>query len=74
MKKSDATKEKNRGPSDADLDKMRRLLRTLDKSLDAAEAFSRTKGFNGCQRTLLHMISHAQTLAESLRSEKPGFA
>jgi hypothetical protein len=74
MKGTDPARKKKRASSNGDLDKMRKLLKDLENSLRTAEAFSRTRGFYGCQRTLLHMISHAQTLAESLRSETPGFA
>ncbi len=61
-------------PSKSDLTHMRLLLETVERSLLKAEWFSKDKGFRSCERTLLHMISHVQTLNESLRSKKPGFA
>lgn len=68
---------RNRSPptiAESDLTRMKRLLETVERSLVKAELFSKDKGFRSCERTLLHMISHAQTLHESLRSKKPGFA
>jgi hypothetical protein len=61
-------------PSDVDILRMRRLLNIVEKSLQNARRFSKKKRMYGCERTLLHMISHALTLGESLKSKKPGFA
>jgi len=61
-------------PSDRDIHCMRRLLIEVEKSLRNARRFSEKKQMYSCERTLLHMISHAQTLTESLKSKKPGFA
>ena len=58
----------------SDLTRMKHLIETVERSLMKAELFSKEKGFRSCERTLLHMISHAQTLNESLKSKKPGFA
>jgi hypothetical protein len=60
--------------SDVDILRMRKLLNTVEKSLQHARRFSRDRGLYNCERTLLHMISHKQTLNESLKSKKPGFA
>jgi len=60
--------------SKSDLARMKRLLESVEVSLLKAEHFSKVKGFRNCERTLLHMISHVQTLTESMRSKKPGFA
>jgi hypothetical protein len=61
-------------PTESDLARMEKLLETIEKSLLKAETFSKNQGFQSCERTLLHMISHLQTLNESLKSKKPGFA
>ena len=59
---------------ESDLSRMKELLELVERSLVHAEKFSKVKGFRSCERTLLHMISHAQTLKESLKSKEPGFA
>jgi len=61
-------------PLTSDLTRMKVLLESVELSLMRAEKFSKGRGFRNCERTLLHMISHAQTLKESLKSAKPGFA
>ena len=61
-------------PSQSDLTRMKLLLETTERSLLKAERFSKAKGFRSCERTLLRMIGHVQTLNESMRSKKPGFA
>lgn len=61
-------------PSDVDILRMRRLLNMVERSLQNARRFSKKKRMYSCERTLLHMISHTQTLSESLKSKKPGFA
>jgi len=60
--------------SDPDILRMRKLLNMVQKSLQNARRFSKKKKMYNCERTLLHMIGHAQTLSESLKSKKPGFA
>jgi len=60
--------------TESDLTRMKELLELVERSLVRAEKFSKGKRFRSCERTLLHMISHAQTLKESLRSKEPGFA
>ena len=60
--------------SDVDILRMRKLLNTIEKSLQHARRFSKDRRLYNCERTLLHMISHTQTLNESLKSKKPGFA
>ena len=67
-------KHSSPAPTKSDLIRMKRLLEAVARSLTNAERFSKDRRFRSCERTLLHMISHAQTLNESLRSKKPGFA
>ena len=67
-------RERSASLAESDLSRMKGLLRSVERSLMRAEEFSKHKGFRNCERTLLHMISHAQTLKESLKSKEPGFA
>ena len=61
-------------PTESDLARMKSHLEAVERSLLKAETFSKNQGFRSCERTLLHMISHVQTLNESLKSKRPGFA
>jgi len=67
-------RERSASLAESDLSRMKGLLQSVERSLMRAEEFSKRKGFRNCERTLLHMISHAQTLKESLKSKEPGFA
>jgi len=60
--------------SSTNLRRMKSSLEEIERGLVSAEMIARNSHFKGCERTLLHMISHVQTLKESLKSTRPGFA
>ena len=53
---------------------MAKMLDEIHVSLKKAAAYSNRNGLYGCERTLLHMISHIQTMREQLTETDPGFS
>lgn len=50
-----------------------KILEEVSELLRKGIESSRRSGLLGCERTLLHMLSHAQTILEGLSESDPGF-
>jgi len=61
-------------PSKEEVEEMMEMLSGINASLKKAAHYSSQHGFHGCERTLLHVVSHIQTLQEGLSDTEPGFS
>jgi DNA polymerase sigma len=61
-------------PSKKEVEEMKKFVSEISSSLKKATQYSGQHGFHGYERTLLHVISHIQTIQEGLSETDPGFS